>query len=120
MKKMVAYCGIICTDCPVFVVTQKNDDSQRQHLAETFTKQYATGYKPMDINCDGCLSDGSRVFSYCNKCEIRKCGKEKHVVNCAYCRDYPCEKLSKIFTEHSKAKETLDQIKHQLQSSYTL
>jgi hypothetical protein len=114
MDKSIAYCGIICSDCPVFVATQNNNDSERQRVAEIFTKQYGTEYKPADINCDGCLSDGQRAFSYCNMCEIRKCGKERHVENCAYCKDYPCEKLSKVFTGYTKAKETLDNIKSQL------
>jgi len=113
MEKMVGYCGIICSDCPVLTATQKNDDAERRRVAEVFTKQYGREYKPEDINCDGCVSDSQRVFSYCNVCEIRKCGREKNVVNCASCGDYPCEKLSKLFAEYSKAKETLDEIRRE-------
>lgn len=114
MEKMIGCCGIICSDCPVFVAMKKNDDEERRRVAEIFTKQYGIEYKPADINCDGCSSDSSRIFSYCNICNVRKCGKEKHVENCAHCGDYPCEKLSKVFAEYSKAKETLDNIKSQL------
>ena len=113
MEKMIGCCGIVCSDCPVLVATQKNDDAERKRVAEIFTKQYGREYKPEDINCDGCLSDSLRIFSYCNVCEIRKCGREKNVKNCAYCVDYPCEKLSKLFAEYSKAKETLDEVRRE-------
>jgi len=114
MEKMLGCCGIVCSECPVFVATQKNDDSERRRVAEIFTKQYSTEYKPEDINCDGCISGSQRIFSYCSICEIRKCGKEKNVKNCAYCEDYPCEKLSKLFAGYSKAKDTLDGVRREL------
>ena len=113
MEKMVGCCGIVCSDCPVLLATRKNDDAERQRVAEIFTKQYGKEYKAEDINCDGCLSDGSRIFSYCSVCEIRKCGKERSVANCGSCADYPCERLSKLFAEYGKAKETLDEIRRE-------
>ena len=114
MEKMIGYCGIICSDCPVLIATQKDDDAERRRVAEIFTKQYGKEYKPEDINCDGCISDSPRIFSYCNVCEMRKCGREKNVKNCAHCPEYACDKLSKLFSEYSKAKETLDEIRRGL------
>lgn len=114
MDKMIGYCGIICSDCPVLIATKKDNDTERKQVAEMFTKQYGNEYKPKDINCDGCIGDSSRIFSYCSICEIRKCGREKEVKNCAYCAEYPCGRLSKLFSEYSKAKETLDEIKSEL------
>ena len=114
LGKLIGYCGIICSDCPVFIATQKNDDSERGRVAEIFTRQYGKEYKPEDINCVGCLSETNRIFGYCNACEVRKCGKEKQVKNCAFCKDYPCNRLSKIFTSYSKAKETLDDVRAHL------
>jgi len=114
MEKMIGYCGIICSACPVLIATQKNDDAERKRVAEIFTNQYGKEYKPEDINCEGCTSDSSRIFSYCNVCEIRKCGREKYVKNCAYCPEYPCEKLSQLFSKYSKAEEILDEIRRGL------
>lgn len=108
MDKMVGYCGIVCSDCPVLVATQKNDDVERGRVAEIFTKQYGKDYRLEDINCDGCVSDSSCIFRYCNFCEIRKCGREKKVKNCGFCTEYPCERLSGLFAKYSVAKETLD------------
>jgi hypothetical protein len=113
MEKVVGYCGIICSDCPVLVATQKNSDVERKRVADLFTVQYGREYKLEDINCDGCLGDSSRVFKYCNVCEIRQCGKERKVKNCGFCSEYPCEKLSKLFVEYSKARENLDGIRRE-------
>jgi hypothetical protein len=97
----------------VFVATQKNDDAERKRVAEIFSKQYGKEYRAEDINCDGCVSDGGRVFSYCGVCEIRKCGKAKGVVNCASCGDYACVRLAGLFGKYGKAKETLDEIRRE-------
>ena len=113
MNRVVGYCGIVCSDCPVLIATQRNDDAERRRVAELFTRQYGREYKPEDINCDGCISTSPRIFHYCNVCEIRKCGMDKMVENCGFCKEYPCKKLSKLFAEYSKAKETLDAIRRQ-------
>ena len=95
MERIVAYCGIICSECPTFKATKANDDAERRRVAELWTKQYGREYKMDDINCDGCLTEGPRIFGYCKVCKIRKCAKEKNVKNCAYCEEYSCEKLSR-------------------------
>jgi len=111
MDGIVACCGITCSDCPAFNATRRDDDAERKKVADLWTKEYGRAFKIEDINCDGCLSRGSRVFNYCNMCEIRKCGQERNVSNCAYCSDYKCEKLAKLHEQAPKAKETLDKIR---------
>jgi hypothetical protein len=111
MEKMIAYCGITCTDCGAFVATQNNDDAKRKEVAEQWTKEYHVDIKPEDINCDGCLSEAGTVFNYCNTCEVRKCGAERGVVNCAYCEDYACDKLEKFFQMAPMFRATLDEIR---------
>jgi hypothetical protein len=111
MGRIVAYCGIICSDCPTFKATMANDDAERRRVAELWTKQYARKYRTEDINCDGCLTKGPRIFSYCKVCEMRKCGRERNVENCAHCDEYACGKLSKLFNEYEPAKEVLDEIR---------
>lgn len=117
MKKIVGYCGIICSDCPVLTATRKNDNQERQKAALLFTQHYGREYKQDDINCMGCMRDNSHVFSYCKSCKIRKCGKERKVKNCAHCSEYPCENLSELFNQYSKAKTVLDKIKSKLTSA---
>jgi hypothetical protein len=114
MDKMIAYCGLVCTDCPAFVATQKDDDSERERVAETWSKEYQADVKPEDINCDGCLSENGRHFSYCSVCEIRKCGRDRGVMNCAFCDEYACEKLTGFFGMAPEARLTLDEIRERL------
>jgi RecJ-like exonuclease len=111
MEKMIAYCGLVCTECPAFEATQKNDDAKRKEVAEMWSKQYKMAVKPEDINCDGCKLEGKRLIGYCNICEIRKCGKQKQVVNCAYCAEYACEKLTKFIAMAPQAKASLEKIR---------
>lgn len=111
MERVVAYCGIVCSDCPTFKATQEDDDVERRRVAKLWTEQYGAEHKMEDINCDGCISKGPRIYRYCTTCEIRKCGLGRNVENCAFCEDYACEKLSKLFAEYRPAKEVLDEIK---------
>jgi len=111
MERIVACCGIICSDCPVFKATKNNDDIERRRVAELWTKQYGKEYKIEDINCDSCLFTGTRIFSHCKVCEMRKCARERNVENCAHCEEYACERLSKFFDEYKPAKEVLDELR---------
>jgi hypothetical protein len=114
MNEMIAICGINCHECGAFLATKDNDDKKRAEVAQLWSKEYKTDIKPEDINCEGCLSDSGNLFSHPKTCEIRKCGKEKAVVNCAYCSDYACEKLEKFFEMVPDAKTRLDKIKAKL------
>ena len=114
MDKMVAFCGITCTECPAFLATEKDDDNERKKVAEMWSKQFNTEIKPEDINCDGCLLESDRLFSYCRVCEIRKCGQKKGVKNCAYCDGYACKKLNNFFNNAPEAKTTLEEIRKNL------
>jgi len=115
MDKMIAFCGLTCTECLAFIATQKDVDKEREKVAKAWSKEFKCEIKPEDINCDGCLTKkGGRVFNYCKTCEIRKCGQEKEVKNCAYCDDYACEKLTKFFDMAHEAKIALAEIRKNL------
>lgn len=114
MEKIVSFCGLICSECPAFLATQNNSDDERKEVAEKWSVLYKANLKPEDINCDGCLAEGKRLIGYCRICEIRKCGREKKVVNCGHCLDYPCGKLDQIFKAKPECKTTLENIKEKL------
>ncbi len=111
MEKVVSYCGIICGECPAYIATKEDDDTKRRDLAEQWSKQFDFEMKPEDINCDGCMSDSERKLGYCSTCEIRNCGMEKGLENCAYCNEYTCEKLDKFHEHNPKLREILDNIR---------
>ena len=108
---MISICGLPCGECGAYIATRENDDQKRKEVAELWSKEYKSDIKPEDINCKGCASDSDVLFSFTQVCEIRKCGKEKKVLNCAYCEDYACEKLEKFFEMAPIAKEKLEEIR---------
>lgn len=112
-EKMIAYCGIVCSDCDAYIATKKNDNKLRQKEAEKWTKMFNHPLKMEDINCAGCTGTGVRM-GYCSICEIRKCGAGKGIINCAYCVSYPCAKLDVIYKNAPEVKKILDTIKEGL------
>jgi len=34
MNKMIAFCGLNCTECPAFIATRKDDDEERKKVSE--------------------------------------------------------------------------------------
>jgi hypothetical protein len=113
MEKMIAVCGINCAECPGYLATRENDDHKRKEVAEQWSKEYQAEFKPEDINCDGCTFGKERLFVHCQVCEIRKCGQEKQLKNCAYCNEYPCPKLSQLFLMVPQGKVVLDEIREE-------
>lgn len=111
MADLLAYCGLLCNECPAFLATQNNNDKKRAEVAEIWSKEYHVEVKPEDINCDGCMAEGGRLVAYCTQCEIRKCCREMCFKNCASCDEYACEKLENIFKMAPEAKKRLDGIK---------
>ena len=112
MNEMISFCGLLCNECGAFIATRDDDDEKRAEVAEQWSNGYNADIKPEDINCDGCLSGSERLFSHCKVCVIRKCGKEKSIANCAYCDEYACEKLEKIFQVVPDTKKQLDEIRN--------
>ncbi len=111
MEKMIAYCGLVCTDCDAYKATQKNDNNLRREVAAKWTQEYHHDFKPEDINCDGCLPDTAKAIGHLNICPIRKCGREKGVKNCGWCPDYSCSITEEFFKMVPACRKTLDAVK---------
>jgi hypothetical protein len=114
MDEIISICGLPCNECGAYLATKDNDDKKRAEVAELWSKEFKADLKPEDINCEGCLSKGDNVFNHTKVCELRKCGKEKSVENCAHCSDYACEKLEQFFEMVPDAKKRLDGIRSKL------
>jgi hypothetical protein len=105
MPKMIAFCGLCCTDCPTFIATKNDDDVARAKTAAMYNQKYGFAMTPDDINCDGCHSVDGKLISYCENCAVRKCGLKKGLKNCTFCNDQPCEILNHFhaFSPDAKA-----------------
>jgi hypothetical protein len=116
MEKVIAMCGLICNDCPTYIATMKEDNEELRKIAEKWnSKDFPL--KPEEVICDGCVVVDKRLMKWCNSCKVRECGLERNVENCAYCEDYPCEKLNNLWKmlESGEAKKNLDMINKDLQ-----
>ncbi len=114
MNKIIAYCGLVCTDCPAYIATQANDQAALERVAAQWREEYnAPTITVESVICDGCLTDG-RKCSHCSECEIRACGVEQGVANCAHCVDYACDKLEGFFGFVPDARTVLDEIRQSL------
>ena len=111
MEELIAFCGIDCSKCPAFIAKATNDNELRKKTADEWSKQFGSAFNTDEINCDGCTSETDVHIAYCGMCEIRSCGIGKKVKNCAYCDEYPCDKLLKWFENAPDAKKVLDEIK---------
>ena len=114
MEKIMSACGIICSGCPAFIATLNDDEELRIKTAEEWSKMYGATISPDDIYCVGCLEETGRHIGHCYECEIRKCTKDKGILNCAYCDEYGCEKITKFHEMVPEAKNELDSIRKTL------
>lgn len=111
MDKIIAYCGLVCTDCGAFLAARNNDDALRRKTAEEWTAKYHFPFKPEDINCVGCIAVEGAHVGHCAMCEIRQCGQAKGVRNCGWCAAYPCARMEDFFKMAPQVKKTLDAVR---------
>lgn len=116
MSEMLAYCGLICTTCPIYLVTKETNKEKQARMRADIIKlckeQWCLKYELKDItDCDGCLIENGRLFSACKKCPIRNCAREKKLENCAHCPKYACDTLKIFFAKEPPAKTRLDEIR---------
>jgi hypothetical protein len=112
MEKIIAYCGINCSECLAYLATQKGNLEEIETVAKEWSTS-ALSFKSEDIYCDGCNQEG-RIFTWCSECPIKICCQEKGLKNCAHCEDYFCDKLKITFDKVPLAKECLDKIRKNL------
>jgi hypothetical protein len=113
-EKIIAKCGIVCSECPAYIATQKNDDALRAETARKWSEQFKSDIKASEINCDGCPTDSPRLIKYCSTCEIRKCARAKKVSTCAACPEYSCAKLDKFLAQVPEARKMLEELRKEV------
>ncbi len=115
MDRMVAFCGLVCTNCPAYIATQADDRAALEQVAAQWREEYnAPDITVESVICDGCVTDDKRHCGHWYDCDIRACGAERGVANCAHCPDYACEKLERFFGFVPTARAVLDGIRRSL------
>jgi hypothetical protein len=115
MDKMIAYCGLVCTDCPAYVATQADDRSALERVAAQWREEFdAPNITAGWVICDGCLGTAGHKCGHCSECDIRACAMALNVANCAHCADYACDRLEGFFGFVPDARTLLDGIRADL------
>jgi hypothetical protein len=84
---MIGYCGYSCHLC----AARSDDPAVRQRLVDGWRKIFGhENYTAENVQCDGCLSEG-RIAD--TQCKARPCAREKGLVSCADCDEFPCDKM---------------------------
>ncbi|MHA2117798.1 MAG: DUF3795 domain-containing protein [Candidatus Thorarchaeota archaeon] len=112
--KMMAYCGIVCTECNAFIAT-KNDDNELRKKAANEWSSPDWPVDSEDINCQGCKSTGDVHFKFCSTCGVRACGSQRDVQTCAHCDEYGCDTLEEFLKMTGETfREKLEAIRSRL------
>ena len=112
MGPMIAYCGLVCTDCPAYLATQADDLAGLEQVVAEWTQAYGIqGLTAESVRCDGCLGTEGRKVGHCFECEVRLCALGRNVLNCAHCADYGCDTLQAFFGFVPDARTRLDGIR---------
>lgn len=107
MDRLIAYCGLTCSDCPAFRATAAEDENSLEELAAAWSREFEAEITPDDCRCVGCLGEEGPQVAYVATCEVRTCAVPRGVRNCAYCGDYPCEVLRRRFDKAPSSRKTL-------------
>lgn len=115
MAAMIAYCGLICSECGAYKATHARDPEAVERVAAEWRVMHHNPSITADgVWCEGCLADGRRCF-HCAACDIRACGVEHGVDNCAHCDEYrTCPRMERFGGSIPQARATLDAIRSAL------
>ena len=82
MEDNLSYCGLICETCAIYLATREKNPGKKHEMrvdiARQIKERYGQECEPEDISdCDGCETEGGRLFSGCENCPMRKCARQK-------------------------------------------
>jgi hypothetical protein len=112
MDRIIACCGLICTDCEAYQATQAGDEAWLEQVAAKWREEYQNpSFTAANVACDGCLATDGQLCSHCLVCSTRRCCQEHGVANCGVCAEYEtCEDIRGFFQYVPSAKVVLDEV----------
>jgi len=107
----MAFCGLYCHKCPIFIATKTDNRKEKIRLARIFSMPNRK-LIPDEVECYGCKQTGKKILKGCDTCENRLCAMKRKVENCGECVKYPCQQLDYFLTRlwQSGAQERLDRM----------
>jgi hypothetical protein len=82
MDAKIAYCGIYCGACGIYLATQAG---KLGPIAEQ------SGIPVEYQGCDGCRTEKNNLC--CANCSIKRCCQHKNIDSCSECDEFPCSVL---------------------------
>lgn len=111
MDRMIAYCGLVCSECGAYRATVADDRDELQKMADKWAAEFGTAISPDDCRCMGCPGERKPRISYVDQCGIRACATGRGLEHCGACGDYACERLLKWFEGCPQSRATLDSLR---------
>lgn len=86
-RTLMAPCGLYCGTCGIYIATRDGNEKFKKILGRMY------GFKPEQIGCLGCMQPDppTKLFAYCEACQIRECVQSKDYYSCHQCQDWPCD-----------------------------
>ena len=95
MDKLIAYCGINCKSCPLYIATKNDDIVVKQELSLKWGKLYNRSFDIENMSCHGCKS--GKKFFLSEQCDITTCNTVKGIETCKQCTNHPCDRIEKFY-----------------------
>jgi hypothetical protein len=113
LGRIIAYCGLDCSQCDGYRATQAGDVAAKEQVAARWRMEYNNPHvDAVYVTCDGCTAADGRLGGHCSECDIRICGTSRGLGTCADCAGFEtCEKLARFFGFVPAARETLMELK---------
>lgn len=99
-----SFCGLYCGACETL---RANMEDRIDELARQRERTVE------DVTCFGCKTEING--SYCRRCVIKQCAKDKEIEFCSDCLEYPCQRLRDFcddkYPHHSIVTKNLEYLK---------
>ncbi|UCC93314.1 MAG: DUF3795 domain-containing protein [Thermoplasmata archaeon] len=111
MDEEIAYCGLVCAECPAFQGTRDDNFELLERAAKVWSEHYDEDLTADSIRCHGCKSTTGTLSVTCTTCKVRICATDHGVESCALCDEYGCDTLEGILSVAPEAREKLEEIR---------
>ncbi|HPO50669.1 MAG TPA: DUF3795 domain-containing protein [Spirochaetota bacterium] len=96
----ISICGDLCSECPRYKATIKNDVSELEKISELW---FRLGFRDKklpyeDLKCFGCSKEKSCSY------DLNICKFIKDKDNCGECDFFPCSKIEEVFEKTEEIK----------------
>ena len=109
---VISICGLNCAKCDIYEASHGNEEL-RDEIVKWFERERNEELRSDQVSCEGCRDLLSTHWS--SECRIMLCAKDRGILYCFQCRDFPCLILDEFSSDgvshHKRTVENLKRIK---------